>query len=84
MTRNARIIATGMHAPDNVVTNAWFDQRLGKQVSTWLVNNLTIRERRWCRETAGVLAAWKSKQPQLFTTRIPVDSDGSRCCDQMG
>ena len=60
MTRNARIIATGMHAPDNVVTNAWFDQRLGKQVSTWLVNNLTIRERRWCREdesTADLVVA---------------------------
>jgi 3-oxoacyl-[acyl-carrier-protein] synthase-3 len=48
MTRNARIIATAMHAPSRVVPNAWFDEQLGEDVSTWLVNNLTIRERRWC------------------------------------
>ena len=48
MTRNARIIATGMHAPARVVTNAWFNERLGKDVGTWLEDNLTIRERRWC------------------------------------
>ena len=46
--RNARIIATGMHAPDRVVPNSWFDQHLGEDVGTWLVENLTIRERRWC------------------------------------
>ena len=48
MNLNAKIIATGMYAPDNVVTNAWFDERLGEDVGTWLVDNLTIRERRWC------------------------------------
>lgn len=48
--RNARIVATGMHAPDRVVPNSWFDQRLGEDVGTWLVENLTIRERRWCSE----------------------------------
>jgi len=60
MKRNARIIATGMYAPDNVVPNAWFDQRLGEDVGTWLVDNLTIRERRWCREdesTADLVVA---------------------------
>ncbi len=31
--RNARIVATGMHAPDRVVPNAWFDERLGEDVS---------------------------------------------------
>ncbi len=46
--RNARIVATGLHAPERVVPNAWFDQRLGEDVGTWLVENLTIRERRWC------------------------------------
>lgn len=48
MARNARIIATGMHAPDRVVTNQWFNDLLGEDVDTWLVENLTIRERRWC------------------------------------
>ena len=48
MTRNARIIATGMHAPRRIVTNAWFNERLGEDVGTWLEENLTIRERRWC------------------------------------
>ncbi|MDX2474972.1 MAG: ketoacyl-ACP synthase III [Candidatus Krumholzibacteria bacterium] len=46
--RNARIIATEMYAPQNVVTNAWFNEQLGEDVGTWLEENLTIRERRWC------------------------------------
>ncbi|MEZ4647263.1 MAG: ketoacyl-ACP synthase III [Candidatus Eisenbacteria bacterium] len=51
MTRNARIIGTGMWAPERVVPNSWFDQQLGENVSEWLEENLTIRERRWCAET---------------------------------
>ena len=30
MGRNARIVATAMHAPDRVVPNRWFDERLGE------------------------------------------------------
>lgn len=48
MGRNAKIVATAMHAPDRVVPNQWFNDRLGEDVDTWLVENLTIRERRWC------------------------------------
>ncbi len=48
MTRNARIVATAMHAPERIVPNAWFDKQLGEDVGTWLENNLTIKERRWC------------------------------------
>ena len=48
--RNARIIATGMYAPDNVVPNAWFDEQLGEDVGTWLNDNLTITQRCWCSE----------------------------------
>ena len=44
--QNARIVATALHAPDRVVPNAWFDAHLGEDVSTWLEENLTIRERR--------------------------------------
>jgi len=54
MTRNARIVATGMAAPDRVVPNAWFDARLGEDVDTWLTENLTIRERRWLAEGESV------------------------------
>jgi 3-oxoacyl-[acyl-carrier-protein] synthase-3 len=50
MTRNARIIATGMYAPDRIVPNAWFNKRLGEDVGTWLEENLTILERRWCED----------------------------------
>ena len=50
MKRNAQIIATGMYAPDNIVTNEYFNKLLGEDVSTWLEENLTIRERRWCND----------------------------------
>lgn len=48
MARNARILATGMYAPERVLPNAWFDELLGDDVGTWLEETLTIRERRWC------------------------------------
>ena len=50
MKRNAKIIATGMYAPDNVVTNEYFDRLLGEDVGTWLEEYLTIKERRWCND----------------------------------
>ena len=48
MKRNAKIIATGMYAPDKIVTNEYFNKLLGEDVGTWLEENLTIKERRWC------------------------------------
>ena len=50
MKRNAKIIATGMYAPENIVTNEFFNDILGEDVGTWLEENLTIKERRWCKE----------------------------------
>lgn len=50
MKRNAKIIATGMYAPENIVTNEFFNDLLGEDVGTWLEENLTIKERRWCKE----------------------------------
>jgi len=48
MPRNAMITATGMYAPDRVVPNSYFTELLGEDVDTWLRENLTIAERRWC------------------------------------
>lgn len=48
MKRTARIIATGMYAPERIVPNSYFNEMLGEDVDTWLTENLTIRERRWC------------------------------------
>ncbi len=45
--RNAYIAATGMAVPDRVIKNSYFDELLGEDVSTWLEENLTIKERRW-------------------------------------
>ncbi|MFC1527998.1 3-oxoacyl-ACP synthase III family protein [Candidatus Neomarinimicrobiota bacterium] len=50
MKRNAKIIATGLYAPDNIIDNEYFNKLLNEDVGTWLEENLTIRERRWCSE----------------------------------
>jgi 3-oxoacyl-[acyl-carrier-protein] synthase-3 len=46
--RNSKILASGHYAPEKVVTNQYFNELLGEDVDTWLRENLTIRERRWC------------------------------------
>ncbi|MGE5680970.1 MAG: 3-oxoacyl-ACP synthase III family protein [Bacillota bacterium] len=48
--RNAIIIGSGSFAPEKVVPNSYFNEILGEDVDTWLRENLTIRERRWCAE----------------------------------
>lgn len=48
MERNAVILATGAYVPKRILTNSYFDELLGEDVSTWLSNNLNIYERRWC------------------------------------
>lgn len=48
--RNAYIKSTGSFAPERVVHNKYFNELLGEDVDTWLVENLNIRERRWCSE----------------------------------
>ncbi len=52
--RNAFIAGTAMAAPERIVPNAYFDELLGEDVGTWLVDNLTIRERRWLTEDESV------------------------------
>ena len=46
--RNSKIIATGHYAPERIIPNVYFNELLGEDVDTWLRENLTIRERRWC------------------------------------
>lgn len=48
--RNARIISAGAYAPAKVLSNAWFDDYLGIDVSTWLEESAQIFERRWINE----------------------------------
>ncbi len=49
--RNAYIKSTGSFVPQRVVPNSYFNELLGEDVDTWLVENLNIRERRWCTES---------------------------------
>lgn len=48
--RNAVIKSVGSFAPEDVYPNTYFNELLGEDVDTWLQENLTIRERRWCSE----------------------------------
>lgn len=48
--RNAYIKSTGSYVPENVIKNSYFNELLGEDVDAWLVENLMIRERRWCSE----------------------------------
>jgi 3-oxoacyl-[acyl-carrier-protein] synthase-3 len=70
--RNAVIKGTGSFAPDRVLPNQYFNDLLGEDVDTWLQENLTIRERRWCREdesTADLCVA--AAERALQAARIP-------------
>ena len=48
--RNAAILSCGMYVPEQRLPNAYFDKLLGEDVSTWLEENLTIRQRFWSAE----------------------------------
>lgn len=48
--RRAKITGIGAFAPEKIVPNSFFNEVLGEDVDTWLRENLTIRERRWCSE----------------------------------
>lgn len=50
LLRNAVIRSTGAYAPEWTLPNHFFNELLGEDVDSWLTQNLTIRERRWCRE----------------------------------
>ncbi len=46
--RNAEILSSGMYVPERILPNSYFNELLGEDVDSWLVENLTIKERRWC------------------------------------
>ncbi|MGK7390732.1 MAG: 3-oxoacyl-ACP synthase III family protein [Candidatus Cyclobacteriaceae bacterium M2_1C_046] len=48
--RKPVIIGTGSYVPETIITNHYFNEQLGEDVDSWLVENLTIRERHWCKE----------------------------------
>lgn len=45
MRRFAQILSTGRYVPEKVLTNAYFDEILGRKVDDWLVKNVGIKER---------------------------------------
>ena len=61
---NAQIIATGLYAPERVVTNDVFDDLYGEDVDTFLRERRNIRERRYAAagQTTSDLAAAAARQ----------------------
>lgn len=53
--RNAVIRSTGAYVPKKILPNSYFDETLGEDVSTWLSNNLKIKERRWCADDESTI-----------------------------
>lgn len=64
MERNVKILSTGSHVPERVVTNAEVDALLGESTSEWLVQNVGIHERHWMApgETTSDLITAASKK----------------------
>lgn len=52
--RNAIIASIGAYVPQTVITNQYFNEKLGEDVDTWLRENVQIYERRWCTEEESV------------------------------
>jgi len=45
--RKAQIISSGSYAPEQIIPNSYFDEKLGVNVSDWLEEVVKIKERRW-------------------------------------
>ena len=46
--RNAAIASVAAYAPEQIISNQYFNELLGEDVDTWLRENVQIYERRWC------------------------------------
>jgi 3-oxoacyl-[acyl-carrier-protein] synthase-3 len=64
MDHYVKILATGSHVPERVVTNAEVDDLLGESTNEWLIENVGIRERHWMAEgeTTSDLVTQASKK----------------------
>jgi 3-oxoacyl-[acyl-carrier-protein] synthase-3 len=64
MDHFVKILATGSHVPERVVTNAEVDDLLGESTNEWLIENVGIRERHWMAEgeTTSDLVTQASKK----------------------
>ncbi|MCS7013928.1 MAG: ketoacyl-ACP synthase III [Chloroherpetonaceae bacterium] len=71
---NAVIASSGFYAPERVLPNSYFNELLGEDVDTWLVQNLTIRERHWCsaNESTADLCEHAAKQA-LARASLPAE-----------
>jgi len=70
--RNSLIVGSGSYVPERIIPNSFFNELLGEDVDTWLRENLTIRERRWCEDNQStadlaVNAAWKALESAQIT-----------------
>ncbi|OGO66598.1 MAG: 3-ketoacyl-ACP synthase [Chloroflexi bacterium RBG_19FT_COMBO_50_10] len=77
MNRHVKILATGSHVPERIVTNAEVDALLGESTSQWLVENVGIRQRHWMApgETTSDLITAASKKALERARLKPEDLD---------
>lgn len=75
--RKAIIASCGAYAPERVLTNKYFDELLGVDVSTWLEENVKIFERRWCApdESTADLAENAARQALERANLTPEELD---------
>jgi len=72
--RNAVIKSIGAYAPQNVLPNSYFNELLGEDVDTWLRENLSIKERRWCIENEST-ADLAIKASRIALKRAKINAD---------
>ncbi|ANQ52635.2 ketoacyl-ACP synthase III [Flammeovirga sp. MY04] len=53
--RKSKILGSGIFVPKRTISNQYFDEALGENVSDWLENNAQIYQRHWCEEDESVL-----------------------------
>ena len=51
---NAKITGIGAFAPSREIPNSYFNELLGEDVDKWLVENVNIKTRRWCKDDESV------------------------------
>lgn len=75
MNRHVKILATGSHVPERIVTNEEVDALLGESTNEWLLANVGIRERRWMspgETTSDLITA--ASQKALQRAGIPAEA----------